>query len=69
MKRQTCKIWRASLNGECKQIAESEAALWHELENNNFWFCENGEGIALVEWDKIEPVSPHRGITTNVYPD
>ena len=119
MKKQSCTIWRASLNGECKQIAESEATLWYELEHDNFWFegttrdqwvvtssdedlpvihgsspdggehiswdcplcgqthdtdreesaspqiwfCENGEGIALVEWDTIEPVNPHNGVT------
>ena len=43
---QTCTIWRASLHGECKQIAPTEADLWHELENHNFWF----QGTRRDQW-------------------
>jgi len=40
MKKKTTTVWRAILDGECKQIAESEENLWHELRNNNFWYID-----------------------------
>ncbi|HDZ39333.1 MAG TPA: hypothetical protein ENH62_13825 [Marinobacter sp.] len=31
-------VWRALLDGECKQIQISEESLWHELKNDNAWY-------------------------------
>ncbi len=41
-------IWRALLDGDCKQIAKTEKQLWNELENQNHWY---------------EPENKHRWIT------
>ena len=31
-------IWRALLDGECKQVHKTEKQLWHELKNRSAWY-------------------------------
>jgi hypothetical protein len=31
-------VWRALLDGDCKQIHKTEEQLWHELKTRNGWY-------------------------------
>lgn len=46
-------IWRALLDGHCKQIHKSRDQLWKELRNNNAWYTdENANDWKLVVSDE-----------------
>jgi len=42
-------VWRALLNGDCKQIHKSEHQLWEELTLRNFWYQESDKTGWTVE--------------------
>jgi hypothetical protein len=38
MKTTRIQVWRAYLDGECKQIHQTQQELWHAVETNNAWY-------------------------------
>lgn len=50
-------IWRALLNGDCKQIHKTEEDLWQSLRNRNAWYePENLEQWSAVVTEEDVPV-------------
>lgn len=50
-------VWKALLDGECKQIAESESSLWRELKSNAWFEPEQRERWSIVSERCSVPVA------------
>ena len=51
-------VWRALLDGECKQIHKTEEQLWDELRNRNPWYePENENRWTAIVSDEEVPIT------------